>query len=420
MPHIRPVSAMAHSSASKRLRHAEILVAVAMFALLLGLFLSSLIDARVLLHVAAIFVVLTTIYYSSLSIFFGSINLVAILAAQTVLWYTLPFSYLWLFDYTQYIQVPFSSAVYYLAFLTAVVLVLFSAALIAPQKISFEMPVNKSSAGNILGFLLPILMLEFLVMGSGYWGYRVAEQGYDLANVPEYVMLSKGLAPATAPMCALLLGNQVRTRSARGSQLLLLSGTLAFQLVWLFPEGRRTIAIVLFVSLLAYLCGRHQGELTPRCKRQFAIYSILGLVVVSVVWQLFFLLRQVSYIAAQEGGAGGVVSFSDLSRATELDSSVTDAAFLENIITRPFILWSFVVAGDHGRNCLYGLNLLTAVLNSVPGAIFAAKSAVLAALGGVQEELWASVGGIPYDDHANTIALEGYVDIGWLGVGVYF
>lgn len=375
------------------------------------------VDSAFLFYFSCITICISCGYSAIKSIIRREINIGALLSTQTMLWYALPFSYIWFFGYSNYIMlvserqsadglfiVIMSSFVCYLVF----------------NFYSHVWRLELGSFSKPRGFIFlvaPIVTVQAVFIALGRRGYAmVLGFGQEAGSKPLVYQFVEGLSPAMLPIICALIGYQFSSKSVRNNYII--TAFLIFcafvQLVWWATEGRRAMTIISIISFVIFFSVYFSDNLTSN--RIFVIFisGLIGAMILYIAWQAYFLLR----IATSESGAFENLGIFDLERAKDIAASTdVGGSFADNIIIRPFsILISFVWVRELSSGVLLGWNAVSQFLNSIPSFFFEDK---FLAVGPVQEDLWAQALGVPKTDYTNTIFLESYVDFGVLGFLIY-
>lgn len=372
-------------------------------------------DAMIPFYGACIFMSISSGYNAINAMFKRRLNIGALLSTQTVLWYALPFSYIWIFGYSNYISlVSEGQAADGLCYL--VVLATFSYLIFTfffdSWKLEFD--IFRSSA-RFIPLIGPIIVLQALFIAIGRRGYAMVlgEQG---ASKPLIYQFVEGFSPPILPIISGLIAFQLLSKNEKKDYRVIFFFIfgIMIQLIWWTTEGRRPMTIISIISFLTFFSIYFKGYLTAKRVALVLAAGVAGVVLVYFAWQSYFLLR----IATSESRGLENLGLFDLDRAREIAASVdVGQTFADNIVRRPFsILISLVFVRELSSGFLWGWNAVSQFLHSMPAFLFQDK---FATVGPVQEALWVSALGMPPDDYTNTIFLESYMDFGFLGFSIY-
>lgn len=391
-------------------------VLAAMYALALSVIFCQLTGSMVLVYASAVLAVGTITQYTISSLFYGRMNTLALAASQTVFWYTLPFSYAWLFEYEPYLTNS----------LTATINAVFVVAIIGaftfwlsltwqPQRL----PVIPKSQTKDYGvpFLIPFVAFQTVLLATGTWGKDVAldQAAFAEIHTPIVSIFAASITPAIAPTAAYLFGSALISKHGRKSSVYFYVFTLLLQIAWWLPIGRRTMAIALTTAMFAFFGARFERFLTPKRKMTVALGSVGAIGLLYVLWKAFFTFRVATHSIAIEGISTRLSVLDLIQLQSAVASADADLSFADNLLSRPFIINSFAAVRENAIDYLYGIQLLTQAILATPQILLPTKNTMIESLGGTNEDLWTALVRVPWTDHANTIALEGYLDLGILG-----
>jgi hypothetical protein len=214
---------------------------------------------------------------------------------------------------------------------------------------------------------------------------------------------------------ALLRGNHWRRLSpATMLKIAILVGIIGLQVLWWLPQGRRPVVLQLALALFALLGSKNKFALSRRAVSTFILSLLILLPVALLMTRIFVTLR---FLGWSSGGGTPIGLFELLTRLNEIDPNDIDS-YQAEAGNRALIITSYQTVRTYIYPPLGGLELLTQVINTIPSFLIA-KIEALDYLGGVNEQLWANTRGIPMDDYAQTLLLEGYIDFSFFGFLVY-
>ena len=417
-PHAAAANALAamRRPASKRGHHNTLAITAAV-TVFFGHAMFELTGTALIFYVACAFMTAVCGYYALSSLFRGEANIGALIASQTMLWYALPFSYIGVFGYDNYVtmypylEIENARSVSMVVFVSIFVYLIF-------EKFGRSVSVRDISLEwrSCLPLVLPILLAQIYLMAAGDRGYAAVTKVYD-ADEPSLVhQFVVGFSLAIMPICSCTLAKILTAPRGRRSMLgvLFCLSAMGVEMMWWSVAGRRHMTIIVLISLVSFFMVYFHGEMN---KRRIITVMAAGAILAPVMWffwESYYVLRIATDITQGQEN----LSFFDLERARQLAIGTdTENQFIENIVSRPFLLvTSLTVVRDTASGVLWGWNIVSQALLAIPSILFPGK---LEFIGPVRENLWAALLGVPEKDWSNTILLEGYVDFGWAGFLIY-
>lgn len=379
----------------------------------LGAFIYYVTNNASLIYASSIVICGLCIVHAITTVFFVRLNIWALVCTQTLLWYLFPFTYSGMVDYETINTVPLGDNISSLVLVVALAGVgywlsgLFAVIRWRPSDIEPH---------RLYLFTAPFLVAQAALLISGGWGFQVVldETVYGAGSASEINMLMEVITPALGPLIGFHLGRLLR--QGRFWQAWPMVVSLALQIVWWLPIGRRVMAVEIIVTVIAFFAAFYSMRLSVRRVFVFCVSGLALLPVVYLMWNLFFAFRQASYLL--NASTATTISAAEL---MDFSKKAGDASqeFGENVLSRPFIINSVTICLDKASGLLWGTQLVTQALLSVPSFILPIKSDLLDQLGGVNERLWERKLSIPYTDYANTMLLDSYLDFGVFGFFVY-
>jgi hypothetical protein len=335
----------------------------------------------------------------------GVINPFRIVPAITMMWYIYPFIYIFMIDDAALsfpVPVLWASGANIVA--AALIAFLFSYLIGA---VSFTL--DASTAHRLLGLAGTASVMQLCAILGGFWTYL----GAAAEGVGPIISFMSFLGLFVLPIAA--LNAALPAHEGRAFRKWIIIGFIAaVQIAWLSVDGRRMLANVMLVSLLLYLhAALSVRKPSLRDLLSFAFSTMVISICVYVLWRYFFHVRHTHYFLQSTGHA--YPGLWDIMQAMgQVDLPALDAAFAENVVMRPFIIQSVTAFEQAHLGLLWGQGLVADLLNAIPSAFGIDKSGLL-----VAERLWASQLGVPYNDWANTLYLDGYADFGIAGLSIY-
>lgn len=389
------------------------LMAMAMASVLLGYVIFELISWPIFFYVSCAFLVFICGFHAMSGLLRGTLNAGSTIISQSMLWYSIPFSYIGFFDYDSYIpeypQLQNAQSVALVVGISIIPYFFFEKYkfLISLPKISFDWI-------SYAIFMIPVLVIQIYYIGIGGRGYAkmISESEGGLSIIYQFV---DAFSPAIMPICSISIAQIISFSSERRRVLPILFNILAVavQMIWWATGGRRYMAVILIISVTTFLMVYLKGRFTRR--RALALIATVFIIVPTVwqLWEAYYLLR----VATNETMGSENLSVLDLQRARMLAGSDFQGAFQENAVTRPFAtVTSLTAIRETATGYLWGWNAGSQLLLSIPSMFFTDKFGVI---GPTSEYLWAEKIGVPFNDWTNTIFLEGYIDLGPIGFILY-
>lgn len=266
-----------------------------------------------------------------------------------------------------------------------------------------------------IGLILCSLVQTALIV-TGKWTYGSLSL-HVIQSDKTYLLFMNSLELVTAPFCGAMVAILLRATKGRSLEFWLICVVMAVQLAWAMIGGRRVFATSFIVSGAAFFNVYWRGVPT----RQRVIQAIAalgaGLVIVAFAWQAFYMLRVVSYSLRVGQAMPSVSEMYQMAKIT--DTRMGSVEYRNNLATRGLIINSVVTVVENAHGSLYGQGMLNSSLEAIPSLFFPGKKDFDRSGGGVQEILWADQLGVPLDDYANTLLLDGYADFSIFGLTIY-
>ena len=350
-------------------------------------------------------------FYAVHSIFNRNFDVVGMLSSQTMLWFALPFSYIGFFGYEDYItDIPEIDNAR-----TTSIIVMVSAAVFFLLKLpSVRVALRVGGLGwqPILKLALPITVLQAYLVLQGNRGYAsVVFGGGEVSLLYQFV---EGFSPAVTPLIVMALAIIIGSKRSGYKMLpvLLIIAALIVQILWWTTAGRRSMTFIMLISAITFFSVYYKGHLNNNRLLFLALSAVIGAYGVYWLWESYFSLR----LATNQTMGQANLSILDINTANSLSGSDANRSFMENLVTRPFgTITSMTVFMKTAHGHLWGWNTLSQTLLSIPAIFFPGK---LETIGPVMEHLWGARLGVPMNDWANTIFIEGYADLGLFGFPV--
>lgn len=393
------------------------LITVALLFLTLGVLNLELTGSFLLFSTGSLIVSVASLLYAARSIWNGRINIGLFLVSQTSLWYIAPWIYLPLLENSQFIELNASLKYSVNATISVILACCITAILFFLWQPSIKIDykgILKSENAFILTASIFSLTQAFLIL-SGNWGY-VTVTGIDQQNrLPDWLQLMKVASYAIPVIAAILLANQGKinfTLNKRIAKFATLSAILATQALWFSVVSRRTLFMLFFFSYVAYLRTTFPNGIPLRRASTLFIKTIFIASLAALISIQYFKIR----IATDLAGPNINLTLLDLVEINELAKN-HDIDIVSSFASRPFgIIESLAVLQRDSTTHLYGWNLLSQALLTIPSALYPDK---INSIGPTLEALWNQSIGIPYNDWANTLVTESYVDFGFYGFIFY-
>ncbi|MBB4396209.1 hypothetical protein [Bradyrhizobium sp. ERR14] len=349
----------------------------------------------------------------------GRINVFNIAGYTTVLAYILPLGWTLLWDPSP-LKNDLNS---YLLYGFEILLMAFLVLLVGLRnKHDFEIS-NYISSHSIRRSLPQFVLVgvclagfQAVLLSSQMWTYGSLSVTSEQAS--PIVLLAASITVGVSGLTGVVLGSLSRNIRLVGlpqlAAIAITIGMLALQGIWWLPVGRRFFAAQMVIAIAAFWGARHDFRLSRKLVLSFC--STIGfLIPVALLFgRIFIALRILSW---SRGGVGKIDLFELLSQLGQVDPSAV-TTYEENAGSRALILESYATARQYFSQPLGGLEMLTQIINSIPSFFFD-KQWLLDSLGGVHERLWTNVSGIPFNDYAQTLMLEGFIDFTYLGFLAY-
>jgi hypothetical protein len=354
-------------------------------------------------------------FHAIKSIYYGRLNIGALISSQTMMWHTLPFSYIWMFGYRGY---NILNSELQNAESTAISVVVLCIIFCVAEKMGIEIAIDRSKIKfrRMIFALLPVVACQIYLILTGESGYAYVVGAYYDRELSLTYQIINSLSIFVLPASSLALAEIISERRVRPSafMMLLVSVVIIVQFAWWSTAGRRPLTIIVLISLVSLASRLLKGQRIKKFTFPIALALLVSLPGVWFFWESYYVLR----MATNAVNGAENLSILDLSRARQLASgAVGDAGFAANIVERPFeTVTSLTTVRNTSTGFLWGWNGLSQALLTIPSALFPGK---IAFIGPVIENLWAVSLGLSGADIVNTIVLDSYVDFGWLGVPLY-
>ena len=259
-------------------------------------------------------------------------------------------------------------------------------------------------------------------MASGQWTYGgLATALIGVAQSSPLVILIGWLSSVTTPLAAVIAGGMLRStaRKARlASNPVFIANILAIivGMGWHFIAGRRALAIITIEVVIALVVFSRK-KLVRKLKISSLIYAFAGLsAVIAFAWPAFFAIRAASYSFETSGSMPSIIEM--LESSATIDQGQIADGLSDNIASRTSIIDHYSMIQNSMSEYILGSGIVYNIASSLPPFIFIGKQEYMA-LYPTTEAVWTAKAGVPFNDWANTIALESYVDFGILGLSLY-
>ncbi|MDF0490936.1 hypothetical protein PX554_22680 [Sphingomonas sp. H39-1-10] len=285
----------------------------------------------------------------------------------------------------------------------------------ARHGLSFFKPLLDLSKNPPYILLFAFTMIQLFLIAGGIWTYGsvlMASTRPDAGGVVALLRAVDLCATAAMPMTAFFLGIKLASRGRLTSGAVLLCGfALLIGLIWHFISGRRYLTVEIVLCAVLYLAARYRLQGKKLKVTGVGRIAILVAGVIVVAWPVYFAVRVASYTSKNSGEMPGIVDL--VTSATEVKSQDLEAGYNQKVIDRSAIILSYSAVQSTLRSFAIGQGLLVSVAMASPPFIVDKSK-----LPGSPEKIWASLG-VPEDDYSNTLALDSYVDFGYIGYAVY-
>jgi hypothetical protein len=281
----------------------------------------------------------------------------------------------------------------------------------------------KRHMSGLIAVVAIISALQVVLLLTNQWTYgtlTVTENPTSDEQASPLLQLAVAVTGGVSGFSGLLVGALLRDKHWRKLspatllKLAILVAIIALQILWWLPLGRRVVVVQLALAFVAFLGSKNEFILSRRTVSTYVLSLLVFLPVAVLMSRIFVTLRLLNWSA---GGGTSIGLFELLTRLNEIDPNDVDS-YQAEAGTRALIIYSYEIVRSYIYPPLGGLELLTQVINAIPSFLIP-KTDVLQYLGGAHEQLWANTRGIPMDDYAQTLLLEGYVDFSFIGFVVY-
>lgn len=388
---------------------------IAYVFVLMGYIISEYNELFFVFYIGCIFIVLFGLHSLIKQIYLRKINIGSIISSQTVVWHALPFTYIGLFGYENYVldidQISNIRSCFMVVTFCIIPFLYF-------EKYGkyIEYPSISGQWKNSLYVIFPFALIQIFLILTGDRSYASSTGLSESGNGGLIYQFLSTLFPAIMPLCSIYLAIIINIKNLRGKYFLILMYIfiIVLQILWFYTAGRRPMALLIFLSLFSFMSVRFTGPMN--IKKLVKIFVILALSAQAVwfFWNSYFALR----VAYDETGGTESVGILNIEQARSVaSSSDADEQFRSNTIVRPFsTISSLTTIQNESTGYLLGWNALSQALLTIPSAIFPNK---FSAIGPVFEDLYYEEIGVSLTDYANTIFLEGYIDFGYFGSVLY-
>jgi hypothetical protein len=233
------------------------------------------------------------------------------------------------------------------------------------------------------------------------------------------IQLSQLMRPATIFLGAVLFTDEQVSRRWRGAVVLVGEFAYAFLL------GRRLLLEALVIMILVSLWAGKR----PRVNRAVSWAAAIG-VIAFVAWPFMFhvrmMARQAGLYSADPGERFHILREDVIPYALttfSLDQTFEETSpYVENVHQRSRnidFLVEIQAAHQSGVGFMWGHGIATALVSSIPQAIWPGKKKFLEGDTSHVEQLIESHFGLPLTDQGSTVVTQGYADGGVVGVILY-
>ncbi len=255
------------------------------------------------------------------------------------------------------------------------------------------------------------LQIGLIVIGAWTYGGGAGEGA--IRSVVQFTTIVTLFA---GPAAGALAGRHARRHGLNDLRTLSLVGMVLVSLLWALIAGRRSFAAATLLSGMSFLVLYGAGQSIKTRVLHAIVAAVIGLTIVAAGSQAFFMVRLATYAVQQGAPTPDIVEL--FRRSRSVDVSAAEAIHRQNLGARPVIIETVNAFEHTATGRLNGEAAWSALLTSVPVALFPDKPA-WERKGVETEALWSRRLGVPRNDWAMTLLIEGYSDFGHLGLLVY-
>jgi hypothetical protein len=341
------------------------------------------------------------------------INLIRLVTYMSMFWYFLPLTYYKFIDLRGLLPVTEADMAGSVVLITTLLSIGWFFSFFLNFKVTFpqEEPAFLKSRDLLLS-LIPLCILQALLIVTGAWTYETTH----VSQPSPVAMFAKDVTLGIAPLVAYNFG-LLTFRQRTVWQWLFFITVMSLEGVFFLIEERRTFMVVIVLSAITFSMGRIKDMLSFRQLLYMAVLALPLGFGISQANKLFYKVRLASYEFVSEPGKSH--SISDYLDAMNHISVETLASELDNnVAVRPYIISAVGIVQKYASGHLYGEELLYDFIRVIPSPFYSGKEQFIANYS-MPEVQWNKELGVPFDDYANSLMLDGYVDFSYFGFLLY-